>query len=362
MRVLVVTNDYPPRPGGIQQWLGNLVDALDAEVRVLAPKDGPAANARGEGVVVRGERRWMLPTRSVRRWIEHHIVDFDADVVLYAAPHPLAFLGPKIRVVTGVPYAVMTHGAEITLPAAIPGLKQLLARPLRSADVLFSVSDYTGQRVARLAGRTVHTVGAGVDLSRFTPDTDRSGGGPVVIGCVSRFVPRKGQKRILEAARKLVDGGLDVRVDLVGKGRNEAALRRSAEKLGVETGFHVDVPWADLPGLYRQFDIFAMPCRSRWFGLEVEGLGIVFLEAAAVGLPVVAGDSGGAPETVIEGATGDVVRSDRELAQALERLARAPEERAVMGAAGRRMVEANWTWEKVAERVASGLLGIVRDE
>ena len=362
MRILVVTNDYPPRPGGIQQWIGNVVDALDADVRVLAPADGPATNDRGESIVVRGRRRWMLPTRRTRTWITRHVEDFAADVVLYVAPHPLTFVARTVRATTGVPYAVMTHGAEVTIPAAIPGIRQLLAGPLRDADVVFAVSDFTAGRVAKLTGREVTTVGAGVDVDRFTPgDTDgeERPDGAVVVGCVSRFVPRKGQARLLDAAAAVIEAGQPVRVVLVGKGRQEKTLRRQAAALGLEVDFHVDVPWSELPERYREFDVFAMPCKSRWLGLEVEGLGIVFLEASASGVPVIAGDSGGAPETVVEGETGLVVRTRKELVDALSRLVRSPEDRAGMGAAGRAFVESRWTWEQVAERLLDGLRRVI---
>ncbi|NIM01164.1 MAG: glycosyltransferase, partial [Acidobacteria bacterium] len=170
---------------------------------------------------------------------------------------------------------------------------------------------------------------------------------------------RKGQRRLLEAASVIAEQGRDVRVVLVGKGRQERALRRKAAALGVAVDFHVDVPWAELPERYAEFDVFAMPCKSRWFGLEVEGLGIVFLEASASAIPVVAGDSGGAPETVIEGSTGFVVHDTDGLVRALERLADAPELRASMGAAGRAFVESQWTWDQVAARLSSGLHEVV---
>lgn len=297
----------------------------------------------------------MLPTRSTRRWIEHHVAEYDPDVVFYAAPHPLAFLGPDVRAATGTPYAVMTHGAELTIPAGIPGLRSLVARPLRAADVVFAVSDFTASRVARLTGRPAITLGAGVDVDRFTPGPPDGGDGLTVIGCVSRFVPRKGQTRVLRAAAMLASEGVIVRVVLVGKGRTERRLRQEARRRGVDTEFHVNVPWDVLPGLYRSFDLFAMPCYDRWFGLEVEGLGIVFLEAAASGVAVVAGNSGGAPETVVDGETGHVVDTDVELLTALRALVADPDRRAAMGSAGRRFVESEWTWERVAERLVSGL-------
>lgn len=349
MRVLLVTNDYPPKPGGIQQYLGGLVAALDAEVLVLAPADPAAVPEPG---VIRGHRRFLWPTRRTRRWVEEQVRTFGADAVLFGAPHPLAHLGPRLRRSTGVGYAVLCHGAEIVVPAAIPGVRSLLRRPLRRADVVFATSAYTAGRVRRLIGREPLVVGAGVDPG-FSPGGTRPA--VPVIGCVSRFVPRKGQRRVLRAAAALRSEGREVSVSLVGRGRDERRLRRLAARLGVPTHFSVGVPYRDLPGLYRGMTVFAMPCRSRWFGLEAEGLGIVYLEAAATGLPVIAGDSGGAPETVRPGETGFVVDGEDTLLEALRLLLDDPERAAAMGAAGREWVARQYSWSAVAERFVAGL-------
>ena len=158
MRVLLVTNDYPPKPGGIQQYLGGLVGSLPAEVRVLAPRsDGEST---GDPDVRRHRYRFMWPTPQVGRWVRSEIEDFAPDIVLYGAPHPLAHLGRSLRRATGVPYGVLCHGAEVMVPAAVPGLRSLIRSPLRHADVVFAVSEYTTRRVERLARRAVRTVGA----------------------------------------------------------------------------------------------------------------------------------------------------------------------------------------------------------
>lgn len=347
MRVLLVTNDFPPRPGGIQQYLAGLVDALDGPVRVLAPRD---RDQRGD--VVRDRRRFLWPTPRVRRWIGSNIAEFEPDVVLFGAPHPLAHLGPRLRRETGVPYGVVCHGAEITIPAAFPLFRQLIRYPLVRADVLFAISEFTRRKVERLAKRTVEVIGAGV-APMFAPDAAPASP-PVVVGCVSRFVPRKGQARVLEACAELRAEGLDVAALLVGKGRDERRLRSLAERLGVPTRFEVAVSFAELPTLYRQMHVFAMPCRSRWFGLETEGFGVVFLEAAASGLPVVAGDSGGAPETVEPGRTGFVVDSTDALLDALRRLVGDPELRRSMGSAGVVRAADRHSWPAVAERFTAG--------
>ncbi|MBM3695195.1 MAG: glycosyltransferase family 4 protein [Actinobacteria bacterium] len=346
MRVLLVTNDYPPKPGGIQQYLANVVAAFPGEVRVLAPAD-----SGDDPRVVRHRRPFMWPTRAVRRWVEAQATEFRPDVLLFGAPHPLALLGPGLRRSLGIPYGLICYGAEVTVRAALPGARGILRRSLRRADAVFGLSRYTCRRVERLIGRPVPYLGAGVEPA-FAP------GDPPerpVVGCVSRFVPRKGQRRVLRAVARLRADGRDLEVLLVGAGPDEAALRRLAARLGVPTRFAVAVPWAALPGLYRQMTVFAMPCRSRWLGLEVEGLGLVFLEAAASGLPVLAGDSGGAPETVVPGLTGYIVADDAALEEGLRLLLDDPGRAREMGRAGREKVLAEYTWEQVAERLVAGL-------
>ncbi|NQV05244.1 glycosyltransferase, partial [bacterium] len=302
---------------------------------------------------------FMWPTRSIRRWVEGQIADFAPDVVVFGAPHPLAHMGPGLRERTGVPYAVMCHGAEITIPAAVPLLRRLVRWPLRRADSLFAVSRFTARRVERLTRRPVSVIGAGVDIEAFTP-ADAPPDSPV-IACVSRFVPRKGHDRVLRSVARLREQGVDATALIVGTGRLEKRLRRLADDLGVPTRFEVGVPWSELGGLYRTATVFVMPCRSRWFGLEVEGLGIVFLEAAAAGLPVLAGDSGGAPETVIPGRTGFVVPDDDAIDQALRMLVAAPDWARRVGAAGRRRVEAEFTWNAAAGRMIHGLEAILSE-
>jgi phosphatidylinositol alpha-1,6-mannosyltransferase len=285
--------------------------------------------------------------------VSGHIEEFRPDLVLFGAPHPLAAMGPALRAGSGVPYAVLCHGAEITIPAAFPITRRLVGYALKRADLVFAVSHFTAGRVERLAKRPVHYLGAGVAVTEFTP-AEAPAEHPVV-GCVSRFVPRKGQGRVIEAAAALRAEGTAAEVLLVGKGRDERRLRRLASRLGVPVRFEVDVPWRDLPGLYRRMAVFVMPCRSRWFGLEVEGLGLVFLEAAASGLPVLAGDSGGSPETVDPGVTGFVVSRDEHIVEGLRMLLEDPARAAVMGAAGRERVLEEFTWEAVSARFSEAV-------
>lgn len=348
-RLGIITNDFPPRPGGIQQYLGSLVAAYPGEVTVLAPRDGPAATP---ATVIRHRRRFLWPTPKVLDWVTSELGNARVDAVLFGAPWPLAVMTGRLRRRLDRPIGVVGHGAEVTFPAAVPGVRSALRASLEMADVRFAVSRYTAARIERLTGRRAQYLGAGVDLDRFRPAPHAAGSRPVV-GCVSRFVPRKGQHLLLDAVAELASEGHHLDVVLAGKGRMEGALRKRATRLGVPVKFVVDAPWDQLPSIYAMFDVFAMPCTSRWFGLEVEGLGLVFLEAAACGLAVVAGDSGGSPETVVEGETGFVVRNHTGLVDALRTLVTDPGLRHRMGTAGRARAEAELTWDAVVDRLLS---------
>ncbi len=355
MRLLVITNDYPPKSGGIQTYLGNLIDAYPHPVRVLAPADGPAVGtARGESIVRRGKRRFMWPTRRTVDWFIEEAKEFEAEAIFFGAPHPLTGATKRLKSELGLPVGVLCHGAEVTIPAAVPILRTWLGRTLRQADVLFAVSRFTQGKVSKLTGRDVVAIKAGVEVDLFTPpDTPPVNPVPVV-GCVSRFVPRKGQHRVIAAATALKEKGLDLEVLIVGSGRTEKKLRKLAEDSPATVRFEIGVPWEELAELYRGMDIFCMPCKSRWGGLEVEGLGLVFLEAAAAGLPVLAGSSGGSPETVIPGETGYVVDSVDDIVEGIELLLADTDRAREMGAKGRSRVVDEYVWKRVVERLEAG--------
>lgn len=356
VRALLVTNDYPPEAGGIQQYLSNLVAHSSVSIRVLGPRH---ADASAEPHVVRGRSSYMLPTRNVYRWVSDQVREFGPDVVVFGAPHPLAQLGPRLAADSGIPYVVIAHGAEVTFPAAVPGLRQALRWTFRRARLVLTVSSFTAGRVTDLGARETVVLGAGVDLSAFHP-SDRprgpSEGRPLVVGCISRFVPRKGHLRVLSAAERLKQEGMEVGLLLAGKGRLEARIRRSAERATVPVRVESNVPWKELPDLYRCCDVFVMPARSRWLGLEAEGLGIVYLEASASGIPVVAGTSGGAPETVVPGVTGYVAASVAEIAEAVCLIAGRRHE---MGATARARAVDLYSWDAVARRLDAALVQVV---
>lgn len=373
MRTLLVTNDFPPRPGGIQQFLHNLaIRQPDGELVVYAStwRDPKQFDAEQPYPVVRDRTGVLLPTPRVARRVAELARAEGCDRVWFGAAAPLGLLAQGLRRRAGVRRAVgVTHGHEIGW-AALPGARSALRRIADGNDVLTYLGEYQRVRLAKaLEERTsLQRLAPGVDSAMYHPDVDgasvraRHGltGRPVIV-CVSRLVPRKGQDTLVRALPLVRRAIPDAALLLVGGGPHRPTVQRLARELDVAD--HVvltgSVPWADLPAHYAAGDVFAMPCRTRNRGLDVEGLGIVYLEASAVGLPVVAGDSGGAPDAVREGETGYVVpgRDVETLAARLVELLSDEALRTKMGAAGRSWVEQEWGWDLQARRLRDLLLG-----
>jgi phosphatidylinositol alpha-1,6-mannosyltransferase len=357
----VVTNDYPPRVGGVQQYVWNLVRSLPADrVEVLAPRwEGWRAHDAEEPVVI---HRWpatsIWPTDDVARRVGSMVAERGFERVLFG--HGLlAAIGPRAR----VPYVALTHGWEVWL-ARTPGLAAVLRGGLRGASAVTAVSRFTELRIRRSLGlrEPFHLVYPGVDPDRFRPDVDGSAvraelgvDGARVVLCVSRLVPRKGQDALIRGMgllRTLVPEAVLV---IAGGGPDRARLEGLAgEAPPGSVVFTGEVPDADLPAHYAACDVFAMPCRSRWMGLEVEGFGIVFLEAGATRKPAVAGRSGGADEAVEDGTTGLLVEGGepKAVALAVSQLLTDAQRAERFGRAGRARVEREFTWARQAGRVA----------
>lgn len=368
-RTLLVTNDFPPRPGGIQSYLQAFAAQVPPDdLVVYAPRwrgdSHVKFDARQPFEVVRHPTTLMLPTPAVARRAARLMTDRGCETVWFGAAAPLALLAPGLRRAGARRIVASTHGHEVGW-SMVPAGRQALRRIGNTTDAVTYVSRYTRGRFASAfgPGAGLEHLPSGVDTEVFRPDPAARadlraryglGDRPTVL-CLSRLVPRKGQDMLIRALpeiRRRVDGAVLV---IVGGGPYHDRLRRLAHTVGVEDHVVITggVPAAELAAHHTIADVFAMPCRTRGAGLDVEGLGIVYLEASATGVPVVAGRSGGAPETVREGETGVVVdgTSVAAVAAAVADLLADRDRATAMGAAGRAWVGAEWRWDVLGEKL-----------
>lgn len=373
MKHLLVTNDFPPKIGGIQSLLWEWWRRLppDRFAVLTSPYRGAAEfDAAQPFHVERIREPVLLPHPLMVRKVEDLAARFGAELVVLDPAVPLGLIGPSLS----LPYDVVLHGAEVTVPGRLPGSKQGLAYVLRGARQVIAAGNYPKAEAERAARRPLPgvVVPPGVDVERFRPLTDDQRrqaradfglpvDGRVIVG-VSRLVPRKGFDTAIRALARIAPTHPDVVLAIAGGGRDEARLRALAVELGAPAKFLGRVSNDDLPRVYGCADVFTMLCRNRWGGLEQEGFGIVFVEAAACGVPQVAGDSGGAAEAVADGETGIVVRRpdpDRggveQTAAAFTKLLDDPELRSRMALASRQRAVAEFSYDVLARRLGAAL-------
>ncbi len=369
-----MTNDFPPRRGGIESFVRALADRLGDVVVYTASMPGDAeTDAALPYPVVRDRSGTLLPSPRVRDAVVATFTEHECDRVLVGSSVPLGLLAPALRAAGAKRILAVTHGHEVWW-SRLPGTRWALRRVGDSVDVLTDISDWTRGQIGRAlspAGRAKQTrMAPGVDTARFQPG---AGGASVrgklgfdattpVVVCGARLVKRKGQDMLIEAWPEVLRSVPDAKLVIVGDGPHRAALEELVVRRGVADAvtFVGSVPWDRMPGFMDAANVFAMPSRSRLLGLEPEGLGIVFLEAAACEKPVIVGRSGGAPEATQDGVSGYVVdpTDPAEIAARVVELLQDPERAADMGKRGREWVHAGWQWDQVGA-TARRLLGLV---
>ena len=369
MKHLLVTNDFPPKIGGIQSLLWEWWRRLppDSFAVLTSPYEGASDwDAEQPFHIERIKEKVLLPRPKMVRQINEMANRIGADFVVLDPAVPLGIVGPYLE----LPYYVVLHGAEVTVPGRLPGSRAVLSRVLRNAEHVIAAGGYPAREAIRAARRdlSVTIVPPGVDTARFIPltheqkDETRKRWGieldaEMILG-LSRLVPRKGFDTIVKAASELAIDRPNIRLVIAGKGRDRKRLEKLASKLAAPVQFLGRVPDDDLPALYGSADVMAMMCRNRWLGLEQEGFGIVFLEAAACGVPQVAGESGGAAEAVVDGVTGRVISEPRDAsatARAINSLLDSQHDRQAMGKASRDRAVAEFSYDLLARRLGDAL-------
>jgi phosphatidylinositol alpha-1,6-mannosyltransferase len=379
-RTLVITNDFPPRAGGIQSFVHGLVERQPpGSMVVFAPKwsGSDSYDAGLDFPVVRYPHSVMLPTLGLARRCREIARSHGCTRVLFGATAPLGLLAGGLRR-SGIERIVgITHGHEAAW-ASTPGSREVIRRIGANTDTITYLGDYTRNLLAKAldpqAAARMRRLVPGVDAQTFSPALRPAGDqvrerygltGRQVIVCVSRLMPRKGQDTLIHALPTIRRALPEAALLIVGGG----PYRKKLDELVVSTNQQADivitgsVPFSELPAHYAAGEVFAMPCRTRNRGWDVEGLGIVYLEASSTGIPVVSGDSGGAPDAVVAGKTGCVVPGGSPVAVArpLIELLSDPPKAEAMGAAGRAWIESDWKWTTMAARLESLLSGVDPD-
>ncbi len=355
MRLLVVTNDFPPNPGGIENYVYSLVRRWPAGDVTVITRTMPGSeefDALQDFEILREPAGTLLPKPGLVRRLSSLIADRGTDIVHFPSALPLGLMGSGL----GRPYALSVHGGEFLLASSIPIARSVLKAVCREAAVIMPESSFAESMVGRLIGPRVPMtrVTCGVDVDLYGPGTSQPVSlgvdGPVVVS-VSRLVARKGARTLIEALPVVLRKHPDAHLLIVGGGPDFDHLRKMACDAEVTDSVTMagPQPWDRIPSFLAAGDIFALPTRTRFFGTETEGLPLVYVEAAAAGLPLIGGDVGGVRDAVRDGETGILVDggSVTETTQAILRLLDDPEEARRLASGARQMVLQDFNWDSL---------------
>jgi phosphatidyl-myo-inositol dimannoside synthase len=364
-KTLVITNDFPPRPGGIQTFIYGLVQGFDPDdVVVLTSKHTgwQEFDKQEKYPIFRHNTQMLLPTKAVGDQAITIIKEFNCDRVLFGASAPLGLLANRLKNHGIKKTVAITHGHEVGW-AFTPGLKQTFQKIVKEVDKLTYLTKFTFEQISEAISsdqlEKFEQLTPGIDINMFDPENKNNGqsqkirerfrlGNKPVVVCVSRLMARKGQDTLIEVWPEVLKKVPDAHLLIVGGGSLKQSLHKKTFDNNVHTSVTITgaVDWKELPGFYAAGDVFAMPVRTRNLGFDVEGLGIVYLEASATGIPVIAGNSGGAPEAVIDGVTGFVLNPNNQmiLAEKIIELLLNKELSNRLGKQGRSWIEKQWQW------------------
>ena len=368
-KVLLVTNDLGPRAGGIETFILGLIEGLPKNSLVIytssqkghAPFDAQLLEKFG-ATIIRDRAKILLPTPRISRKAVGILKKYKIQNVWFGAAAPLGLMASQLRNGGASNIVALSHGHEVWW-AKIPILKQMLQKIIKDVDKLGYLGTFTKNEISKATTEVnkLVQIAPGIDTNYFQPKTAN----PVLIAkyqlegrrvivCVARLVHRKGQDQLIKALPDILEKFPEAILLIVGQGPIEQMLRNSARQLGVthKVIFTGRVPHADLSDYISLGEVFAMPVRSRFYGFEVEGLGIAYLEASACGLPVVVGNSGGAVDAVIDQVTGLLVdgKNINEISGAICRLLAEPAKAQAMGQAGRGWVISDWQLSSWSEK------------
>jgi phosphatidylinositol alpha-1,6-mannosyltransferase len=368
--VLFVTNDFGPRAGGIETFVIGLIERrpfgqtiVYTSAQTGSEEYDKAWKSEFGVTVVRDRAKILLPTPRVAGNLARIIKESNIQVAAFGAAAPLGLLSASMKRAGIRKTVALTHGHEVWWAKVFP-FNLALRKIGSSMDSLTYLGEFTkraiSQSLSKTSAQKMVKIAPGIDVDHFSPQNSTQLRKELklenkrVIVSVGRLVHRKGQDHLIQSLPEILKSVPDAHVLMVGQGPYLSHLKKlvARHNLADHVSFIGRIQYAQLPQYICAGDIFAMPSRSRFFGLEVEGLGIVYLEASACGLPVIAGSSGGAPDAVLNGVTGFVVdgQKNQEIAAAAIRLLSDLDQAKKMGTAGREWIIENWRWEIWSQR------------
>ncbi len=341
MKTLVITNDYPPKKGGISTYIKSFEENLEFETVIYAPNW-----AEGENVI-RSKFKFIFSTKKFIREINEIVIQNNIEIILHASSNPQFLLVNKLDYL-GIKQFMLIHGAEFNIINSIPIAKKIMQKSLDSLEKIFTVSFFTSRKLEEITETEIVLIGAGVEKNDYKKDYKVPK--KISVGVSSRFVSRKKIDWVIDALDQLQQDGINVELKIFGFGKLEKYLKKLGEVSSQEVTFYDDENEDSLVEFYKNLDVFVMPAKSRFFGKEYEGLGLVYLEAASFGLPLLVGTSGGAFETIIPGKTGFIVDSRKEIYDGVKFFAENIDQIEKFGTSSKKFVEEKFSWESTIEK------------
>jgi len=356
MNILLITNDWLPKKGGITTYLTKVSENLNSNLIIYGPNWADGEN------LIKSKEKFIFNPNKVFKEVQEIVIEKQIDLILHGSSNPNFLFVNKLTNLElpnqprhiKIPQYMICHGAEFNILNYIPLIRTILKRNLNNLNKVFTVSEFSRKKLIDITSTEVINIGAGAEIEEFERDYKIEGA--LTVGVVSRFVSRKKINWLIDAAHEINQEGYEIKLNILGFGKQENYLKKLAGITSAEVTFFDDLEEEENSNFYKSIDIFAMPSTSKYFGIEYEGLGLVYLEAGSYGMPVIVGASGGSIETILPGRSGFVVSSPKLLKEAILYFINNPQKIEEFGNESKKFVKENYNWEKSIDKLESNFI------
>ncbi len=356
MNILLITNDWLPKKGGITTYLTKVSENLNSNLIIYGPNWADGEN------LIKSKEKFIFNPNKVFKEVQEIVIEKQIDLILHGSSNPNFLFVNKLTNLQlpnqprhiKIPQYMICHGAEFNILNYIPLIRTILKRNLNNLNKVFTVSEFSRKKLIDITSTEVINIGAGAEIEEFERDYKIEGA--LTVGVVSRFVSRKKINWLIDAAHEINQEGYEIKLNILGFGKQENYLKKLAGITSAEVTFFDDLEEEENSNFYKSIDIFAMPSTSKYFGIEYEGLGLVYLEAGSYGMPVIVGASGGSIETILPGRSGFVVSSPKLLKEAILYFINNPQKIEEFGNESKKFVKENYNWEKSIDKLESNFI------